>query len=281
MKKILLIFLFTIFSVLLSSCTSVPEDFAGGDGNIIEKDENFIKLGYTYYHSELYGRMPLDEAQKKNRFVASAHCSSHNKFAFDQGKIDFDFYDRGIVFYCFKNPKEYLEKIGKAEFTWTNFNENSDLHIKNIADDNKINRAQKLVDNKKTCQEIGFTPETENFANCILKLMELDEIRQAAILESESKASLEAKLQEQATDIQNQIAEEAKASRDQKALEVLLGMSMGTGSIFNSSTSNSTQCFKSGETSSSLSKICYYNCGGVTKALNVNSTQLCPLNANL
>ena len=141
-------------------------------------------------------------------------------------------------------------------------------------------KAQKLEENQKRCEEIGFVPKTDNFANCILKLIELDAIRQAALLDSKSRASLEAKIQEQAADIQNKIAEEAKASRDQKAWATLLGMTTGN-SILSPSTSNSTQCFKSGETSSSLSKICYYNCGGITKALNVNSTQLCPLNANL
>ena len=145
----------------------------------------------------------------------------------------------------------------------------------------EINKAKKLVENKKQCKEIGFTPKTENFANCILKLIELEEIRNAALLESNSRASLETKIQEQATDIQNKIAEEAKASRDQKAWETLLGLSMGSGGILNSPTSNSTSCFKSSETTSGLSKICYYNCGGTTRALNVNSTQLCPLNANL
>ena len=277
MKKLLGI---VVLGLLLSGCSYAPKDFAGGDGSIIEKDENFIKLGYTHYHSDWYGRMLLDEEQKKNRFVASEHCSSHNKFAFDQGKIDFDFYDRGIVFYCFKNLNEYLEKIGKAKFTWTNFDENSDLYIKNIAEENKINRAQKLIDNKKTCEEIGFTPQTENFANCILKLMELDEIRQAALLESKSRASLEAKIQEQATDIQNKIAEEAKASRDQKAWATLLGMTTGN-SILSPSSTKSNICFKTSEVKSGLGKICYYNCVGTTKTLNIKSTQLCPLNANL
>ena len=143
------------------------------------------------------------------------------------------------------------------------------------------NKAKKLIENQKMCEEIGFTPKTENFANCILKLIELDEIRQAAILESESRASLETKMQKQAIEIQKQIAEESKASRDQKAWEILLGLSMGNSSILNSPTSNSRTCFKSSETTSGLSKICYYNCGGTTRALNVNSTQLCPLNANL
>ena len=38
-----------------------------------------------------------------------------------------------------------------------------------------------------------------------------------------------------------------------------------------------TTCFKSGENISGMNKICYYNCLGSTNAINVKSTQLCPL----
>ena len=49
-----------------------------------------------------------------------------------------------------------------------------------------------------------------------------------------------------------------------------------------SSTPNTQQkvagtCFKSGEQRSGMNKICYYNCIGGTVAINVSSTQLCPL----
>ena len=140
--------------------------------------------------------------------------------------------------------------------------------------------AQKLEENKKKCVEIGFTPNTDNYANCILKLIELDAIRQAALLESKSRASLEAKIQEQATDIQNKIAEEAKASRDQKAWATLLGMTTGN-SILGPSSTKSNICFKTSEVKSGLGKICYYNCAGTTKALNINSTEFCPFNPSL
>ena len=37
-------------------------------------------------------------------------------------------------------------------------------------------------------------------------------------------------------------------------------------------------CFKSGEKTDQMSKICYYKCTCGKKALNIKSTQLCPLN---
>ena len=36
-------------------------------------------------------------------------------------------------------------------------------------------------------------------------------------------------------------------------------------------------CFKSGEQTSGMNKICYYNCLGSTKAITISSTSLCPL----
>lgn len=39
-------------------------------------------------------------------------------------------------------------------------------------------------------------------------------------------------------------------------------------------------CFKSGEQTSGMNKICYYDCMGSTKAITVGVAQLCPLSVN-
>jgi len=36
-------------------------------------------------------------------------------------------------------------------------------------------------------------------------------------------------------------------------------------------------CFKTGEKTSGLNKICYYDCGGSEAAITIGATQLCPL----
>lgn len=36
-------------------------------------------------------------------------------------------------------------------------------------------------------------------------------------------------------------------------------------------------CFKSGENTSGMNKICFYNCLGSTVAINISSVELCPL----
>lgn len=39
-------------------------------------------------------------------------------------------------------------------------------------------------------------------------------------------------------------------------------------------------CFKSGEETDGLNKICYYNCAGSRAAITVKSYQICPLTIN-
>ena len=39
-------------------------------------------------------------------------------------------------------------------------------------------------------------------------------------------------------------------------------------------------CFKSGEQTSGMNKICYYDCLGSTVAITISATSLCPLSIN-
>ena len=178
-----------------------------------------------------------------------------------------------------KNPDGCLimevEFKGNINYVW---NEEYKKYLINIA--NKIDDEN----NKERCEEIGFKPQTDNFAKCVLKLIEIAEIRKSALIESNSKASLQEEIQKQQIKIQDQIAKEAKASRDQQAWGVLLGMTMGSGILDSSSgglfSSSTVSCNKTGETTSGTNKICYYNCMGSTKTINVGSMQFCPININ-
>lgn len=39
-------------------------------------------------------------------------------------------------------------------------------------------------------------------------------------------------------------------------------------------------CFKTGERTSGINKICYYDCGGSAAAITVGGAELCPLSIN-
>ena len=160
---------------------------------------------------------------------------------------------------------------GKKETSKAQFVEK---YLDNTNNQNSIGIIKKtsLTDKKNTCQEIGFSPNTDPFANCVLKLMEIEE-NQA------NRSS-----QEQIANAQSLIEQEiAKEGRDQEAWKILLGMVSTTGSTTASGGLFSTggvSCNKTGETTSGTNKICYYNCMGSTKTINVGSMQFCPININ-
>jgi hypothetical protein len=43
---------------------------------------------------------------------------------------------------------------------------------------------------------------------------------------------------------------------------------------------SAVMCFKTGERTSGMNKICYYDCLGSTVAITIRSTELCPLSIN-
>jgi hypothetical protein len=47
--------------------------------------------------------------------------------------------------------------------------------------------------------------------------------------------------------------------------------------LFKAQFGGGTTCFKSGEQTSGMSKICYYNCLGSPAAITISSVELCPL----
>jgi hypothetical protein len=73
----------------------------------------------------------------------------------------------------------------------------------------------------------------------------------------------------------------AKKAREQEAWKSVLfgGILAGPGTTTSNISSGTISCIKSGETISGTNKICYYNCVGSTKTLNVGAANTCPLNA--
>ena len=207
------------------------------------------------------------------------NLNSLNKISYDRYSKNFNYahlYDRQLVSDPFN------------EDNWTSFVQKERRVIANTFQKMEYALEKKYMtkspNNLKKCEEIGFKPGTDNFANCVLKLIELTALHERAVLESSSKNSIDVEMLQQQIDIQDQIAKEAKASRDQQAWGVLLGMTMGSGILDSSSgglfSSSTVSCNKTGETTSGTNKICYYNCMGSTKTINVGSMQFCPININ-
>jgi len=162
------------------------------------------------------------------------------------------------------------KKISKAIFI------EKYLDDSNNKDSVQIIKTSSLMDKKNTCKEIGFSPKTDPFANCVLRLMEIEEARSINKVSTNSQKEIAA--------AQSLIEQEiAKEGRDQEAWKVLLGMLGTTGSTSASGgllSPGAVSCNKTGESTSGTNKICYYNCMGSTKTINVGSMQFCPININ-
>ncbi|WP_415320362.1 hypothetical protein ABXT63_04310 [Candidatus Pelagibacter sp. Uisw_092] len=63
-----------------------------------------------------------------------------------------------------------------------------------------------------------------------------------------------------------------------KIKAIIIGVAILVSMAFPSMVANSAvTCFKSGEQTSGMNKICYYNCMGSTAAITISAVKLCPL----
>jgi len=265
MKKLLSII---VLGLLLSGCADpyvVSSNNNGVNTNIkvISKDERGIRIKFDMWCD--FKNTCAQESAMDNQ-IASNHCAVHKKFAYI---FPMQTMAGSQKYKCFKGHTESIPYAdGKSRrYMWTNYNTSS-----SIGSSETLPIKTSLSSKKNTCEEIGFSPNTDPFANCILKLMEIEENKI-------NRAS-----QAQIANTQRSIEQEiAKDGRDQEAWKVLLGMMGANGSttsIGGLLSPSSVSCNKTGETTSGTNKICYYNCMGTTKTINVGSMQFCPININ-
>ena len=80
---------------------------------------------------------------------------------------------------------------------------------------------------------------------------------------------------------QAEIARRSQSFQTGLAIMQRSGAATGVPSAYSAASTTapnvSLQCTKSGEQRSGLGKICYYNCLGTTRALNLSATDLCPI----
>jgi len=164
---------------------------------ILFKDDNQIHISMKY-----------DWDSHKNALaLAAKHCNSNNKkFAFRvsrpsfaQSRLDKEYKAQGLrpkshrIFeYICSNQKisvapSFASSAGsKIENGWNNYVENSNT-TNNYSESTYSSQAKNsnpktinftIKDKKEQCEAIGFKPQTEKFADCVLRLVELDVKRQ-------------------------------------------------------------------------------------------------------
>ncbi|MDC0853113.1 hypothetical protein OAP58_00375 [Candidatus Pelagibacter sp.] len=133
---------------------------------------------------------------------------------------------------------------------------------------------------KSTCEIFGYKPGTEKFADCAKEIY----LKETTPTEKKSSQTIIVKNEDSGAQL---LAEELKRQRRQEAFDELLGISQGMlsgksllESISGSSgsySSGSITCFKTGEETGGLNKICRYDCVGNLVTTTVGSAQICPI----
>ncbi|MDC0954507.1 hypothetical protein OAR03_00035 [Candidatus Pelagibacter sp.] len=231
MKKILLTLSLFLF---LSGCetTSNPKN------TVHLKNEAIIVITFDPW-SEFKGTTVSDTRIRRN--IAANHCAQFGKFAFYYPRSWMKYRSvNGTEFRCFKNyVPEIMQSDNKiAKLIWTNYSGNETAKVVNSSIPNK----------KQECKQMGFKEDTEKLAECVLRLVEIDEAKQ-----------------------NNQIQ---KQRNSEAAIAAMLG------TVVQSTTSNNTPkstCFKTGEEVGGFNKVCRYSCVGNLVTTTIGSMQLCPL----
>jgi len=189
MKKLLGIL---VLGLLMSGC----ETMNGGPGKISYKDENGITLGFT---DRLNLIADIEQGNYVNNGIAVRHCHSHGKSAF----FFYEFYVTKIEewgdYFC---SKKYIANHPKsnAKLLWTNYTGNTLTTTEDIS--------FTIKDKKEQCTAIGFEPATEKFADCVLRLVELDvksqQATQIALAQSQGNQQVVDQLKKQRNDQSSQ-----------------------------------------------------------------------------
>ena len=168
--------------------------------------------------------------------IASNHCAKFGKFAF---KFSGSYVNKEVGYQCFQN---YTDTYGDQKLIWTNFNSNNNNQA-------STNLTSTINSNKQKCIDMGFKAGSEKLAECVLRMIEIEEAKN-----------------------NNQIVKQRQAEA---------GLAAALQSILNSTSGSSsnprTTCFKSGEEIGGFNKICRYNCVGNLYTTNIGSTQICPI----
>ena len=163
--------------------------------------------------------------------------------------IDENLSDKNL--YCISTGlQKYHSHLGYSDIFFTKKGVRVQKQINYQAELNKRERLrqERLNAKKNRCIEMGFTDGTDNIAECILRLEEIEVAKKNNKLE--------------------------RQRRSQAALAAALGSMVQSN---NNSNSRSTTCFKTGEETGGFNKVCRYNCLGNLVTKTIGSMQMCPL----
>ena len=174
-----------IVGLLLVGCTT-----AGGPGNVVKQEGDYIHLGWEGWHMYTH---PV------NLEKAATYCSSRDKYVFNFGDVG---ENSGVIYIC---SEKFLSEspISSKPRVWSNYPEElrEKEELARIREELAKSKEQKIKkkkikvismvdDAKSTCKDLGFNEGTEKFADCALKLytqkVELAAEKKQTIVQSSS-----------------------------------------------------------------------------------------------
>ena len=127
---------------------------------------------------------------------------------------------------------------------------------------------QEIKPLKQMCRNIGYSDGTEKFVDCVkdlyLKKLDAENQSQTITTNSQPKSRIDPSVWDDLLGISKDLLE------GKSALESLSGVS-------SSSSSTKMTCFKTGEETGGLNKICRYDCVGNLVTTTVGAAQMCPI----
>ena len=202
MKKVILIL---AMGLLLSGCTTAQESL-GNNFEILEKGLSkgnlrmhsawtFVKAQSHPWHQCSYKYYPEQEAE----ILSSPDKSIH--LIFESVKTQGTCKDNNGTFHSAHKT------FASASNTMKNL-------VKSAAEKKQEEIIFTINDKKEQCEAIGFTPQTDKFADCVLRLVELD-------VKSQQQKQIELAISQG----NQQVANELKAQRNQQSGEYLMNLS--------------------------------------------------------
>ena len=169
------------------------------------KDENTIHIAHKTHLWDWH-----TDVQK----IAEVHCSSHDKYMFwiqtSRGGAPINKHYKDKIKQTYKGSwvteifcsKERLSRAPNNSFV-----PGAEIYATNFVETKKTNEVKKvdieftIKDKKEQCTAIGFEPATEKFADCVLRLVELDvksqQAAQIALAQSQGNQQVAEQLKKQ------------------------------------------------------------------------------------
>ena len=190
------------------------------------------------------------ENRVENRFAGRTELV---KAGFNPGFVSYGNSREEVEYKSLAACEQKRRTIGKGKCVYKGSWENLPYQVK---EEQEKNKKATLENFKSTCREFGYKEGTEKFADCVKDLY----LQNTQVGESQRK-----------------IDPSVWDDLDKISKDVLGGKSASEAISGRSSPKKTMTCFKTGEETGGLNKICRYDCAGNLVTTTVGAAEMCPI----